>query len=86
MTASPKTSPEALGASLDDILSRYDVLLFDAYGVLVHADGALPGAAVQTKAPRRAEARNCGPNSQPGNFAQEVLHSDAAGRARSVRH
>lgn len=56
MTASPKTSPEALGASLDDILSRYDVLLFDAYGVLVHADGALPGAA-ELIARLRAEGR-----------------------------
>ncbi|MFO0725645.1 MAG: HAD hydrolase-like protein [Myxococcota bacterium] len=29
---------------LEDILARYDVFLFDAYGVLVHAAGALPGA------------------------------------------
>ena len=27
------------------LLRRYDVLLFDAYGVLVHSAGALPGAA-----------------------------------------
>jgi HAD superfamily hydrolase (TIGR01459 family) len=26
------------------LVKRYDVLLFDAYGVLVHADGAMPGA------------------------------------------
>lgn len=29
---------------LDALLSRYDVLLLDAYGVLVHSAGALPGA------------------------------------------
>jgi HAD superfamily hydrolase (TIGR01450 family) len=33
----PRTSIEAL-------MQRYDALLFDAYGVLVHATGALPGA------------------------------------------
>ena len=27
------------------LLDQYEVLLFGAYGVLVHADGALPGAA-----------------------------------------
>ncbi|MEO1272399.1 MAG: hypothetical protein AAFX99_30240 [Myxococcota bacterium] len=26
------------------LLTRYDALLIDAYGVLVHAQGALPGA------------------------------------------
>jgi len=31
--------------TLTALLDQYEVLLFDAYGVLVHADGALPGAA-----------------------------------------
>lgn len=31
--------------TIDDLISRYDVLLLDAYGVLVDGDGALPGAA-----------------------------------------
>jgi HAD superfamily hydrolase (TIGR01450 family) len=31
--------------TLRELISRYDALLFDAYGVLVHAAGALPGAA-----------------------------------------
>lgn len=31
--------------SIDDLLARYDTLLLDAYGVLVTANGALPGAA-----------------------------------------
>lgn len=31
--------------TIDDVLDRYDALLFDAYGVLVHTAGALPGAA-----------------------------------------
>jgi glycerol-1-phosphatase len=30
--------------SIETLIERYDVLLFDAYGVLVHATGALPGA------------------------------------------
>jgi HAD superfamily hydrolase (TIGR01450 family) len=30
--------------SIAGLVSRYDALLFDAYGVLVHADGPLPGA------------------------------------------
>jgi HAD superfamily hydrolase (TIGR01450 family) len=30
--------------SIDALMQRYDALLFDAYGVLVHATGALPGA------------------------------------------
>ena len=30
--------------SIDVLMQRYDALLFDAYGVLVHASGALPGA------------------------------------------
>lgn len=31
--------------SIAELAARYDALLFDAYGVLVHADGPLPGAA-----------------------------------------
>lgn len=31
--------------SIDTLLARYTVLLIDAYGVLVHTSGALPGAA-----------------------------------------
>ncbi len=31
-------------ADIDALLARYDALLFDAYGVLVSASGALPGA------------------------------------------
>ncbi|MBW2612616.1 MAG: HAD-IA family hydrolase [Deltaproteobacteria bacterium] len=30
--------------TIDTLLEQYDVLLFDAYGVLVHSSGALPGA------------------------------------------
>jgi len=30
--------------SIDALVSRYEVLLLDAYGVLVHSTGALPGA------------------------------------------
>jgi HAD superfamily hydrolase (TIGR01450 family) len=30
--------------TLQALIDQYEVLLFDAYGVLVHADGALPGA------------------------------------------
>ncbi|UCH47016.1 MAG: HAD hydrolase-like protein [Betaproteobacteria bacterium] len=30
--------------SIDELIERYDLLLFDAYGVLVHASGAMPGA------------------------------------------
>ena len=31
--------------TIDELSARYDVLLLDAYGVLVHSAGALPGAA-----------------------------------------
>jgi len=31
--------------TIEALVDRYDVLLFDAYGVLVHTSGALPGAA-----------------------------------------
>jgi len=31
-------------ATIHDLIDRYDALLFDAYGVLVHGDGPLPGA------------------------------------------
>jgi HAD superfamily hydrolase (TIGR01450 family) len=30
--------------TIDALVERYDTLLFDAYGVLVHAGGAMPGA------------------------------------------
>jgi len=30
---------------IEALIDRYDALLFDAYGVLVHAEGAMPGAA-----------------------------------------
>jgi HAD superfamily hydrolase (TIGR01450 family) len=30
--------------TIDELIVRYDALLFDAYGVLVHRDGPLPGA------------------------------------------
>jgi HAD superfamily hydrolase (TIGR01450 family) len=32
-------------ATIDELIDRHSVLLFDAYGVLVHSSGALPGAA-----------------------------------------
>ena len=38
MTAIPRIDVETL-------LRRYEVVLLDAYGVLVHSGGALPGAA-----------------------------------------
>ena len=28
--------------TIETLIARYDVLLFDAYGVLVHAAGAMP--------------------------------------------
>src|SRR5262245_46231642 len=31
--------------TVEELIARYDTLLFDAYGVLVHRAGALPGAA-----------------------------------------
>ena len=31
--------------TIDELMARYEVLLLDAYGVLVHSGGALPGAA-----------------------------------------
>ena len=30
--------------SISELRERYDAILFDAYGVLVHSDGAMPGA------------------------------------------
>lgn len=38
-------APEAI--DFETLLDRYAVLLFDAYGVLVHASGAMPGAAAR---------------------------------------
>ncbi len=40
--------------SVDALLERYDALLFDAYGVLVHAGGPMPGAAETLGALERA--------------------------------
>ncbi|NKC15728.1 MAG: HAD hydrolase-like protein [Gammaproteobacteria bacterium] len=34
---------------IDELIERYEALLFDAYGVLVHDTGALPGAAALTR-------------------------------------
>jgi ribonucleotide monophosphatase NagD (HAD superfamily) len=42
-TALPTRPPERLGYTA--LIERYDAILFDAYGVLVNASGALPGAA-----------------------------------------
>jgi len=42
--ATPDASPVP-SIALDALIARYDALLFDAYGVLVHATGAMPGAA-----------------------------------------
>jgi len=36
---------EAREITIGELIDRYTVLLFDAYGVLVHAHGAMPGAA-----------------------------------------
>jgi HAD superfamily hydrolase (TIGR01450 family) len=37
--------PEAVAhTGIDNLIDRYDALLFDAYGVLVHLTGAMPGA------------------------------------------
>jgi HAD superfamily hydrolase (TIGR01450 family) len=35
---------EVAETTLDALLERYDALLFDAYGVLVHGEGIMPGA------------------------------------------
>ncbi len=32
-------------ATISELIERYEVLLLDAYGVLVHSEGAMPGAA-----------------------------------------
>ena len=37
----------------DELIARYDALLFDAYGVLVHRDGPLPGAGALLERLRR---------------------------------
>jgi HAD superfamily hydrolase (TIGR01459 family) len=36
--------------TIGELIDRYDVLLFDAYGVLVHSNGAMPGAADMLRA------------------------------------
>jgi HAD superfamily hydrolase (TIGR01450 family) len=50
----PSTIPEA---RVHDLLDRYEVLLLDAYGVLVHSAGALPGARELLEALGRHRAR-----------------------------
>lgn len=40
-----------------DVLDRYEVLLLDAYGVLVHSAGALPGAAALLEALAHSRVR-----------------------------
>jgi HAD superfamily hydrolase (TIGR01450 family) len=43
----PRTSipqPSIPCVSINELIERYDAILFDAYGVLVHSEGALPGA------------------------------------------
>ncbi|MGZ8218223.1 HAD-IIA family hydrolase [Methylomagnum sp.] len=40
--------------TIDHLIARYDALLLDAYGVLVHKDGPLPGALALIDALRRA--------------------------------
>jgi HAD superfamily hydrolase (TIGR01459 family) len=39
-----KPAPDIPEVSLETLIRHYDVLLFDAYGVLVNTTGALPGA------------------------------------------
>lgn len=41
--------------TFDALQQRYDVLLFDAYGVLIHSTGPLPGAAERIDALNRRE-------------------------------
>ncbi len=43
MTRAPESDPIAR-VSIGALIERYDLILFDAYGVLVHSAGALPGA------------------------------------------
>ena len=66
---------------IETLIERYDTLLFDAYGVLVHAAGAMPGARAlvqrlnrkpycvitndASKLPETAAARTA-PGPQPG--------------------
>ncbi|RMH36527.1 MAG: haloacid dehalogenase [Deltaproteobacteria bacterium] len=40
----PARAGEPTPTTIDSLIARYDVLLFDAYGVLVSHSGALPGA------------------------------------------
>jgi HAD superfamily hydrolase (TIGR01450 family) len=40
--------------TLDSLIRRYDGILFDAYGVLVHGEGMMPGARAAVEALRRA--------------------------------
>ncbi len=45
--------PDVPEVRLSELLERYPVLLLDAYGVLMHGGGALPGAAALTEALNR---------------------------------
>ena len=44
MTREPVSHGLVPRVAISALVERYDLLLFDAYGVLVHAGGALPGA------------------------------------------
>lgn len=44
MTPDPIPPPSIPRTSIGGLIERYDLILFDAYGVLVHATGAMPGA------------------------------------------
>jgi len=46
-------TPEAHEITIGELMDRYTVILFDAYGVLVHAHGAMPGAATLVAALNR---------------------------------
>ena len=47
------------GITLDALIERYDGILFDAYGVLVHGDGIMPGARETVEALRKAGRPFC---------------------------
>jgi len=47
------------GITLDALIERYDGVLLDAYGVLVHGDGIMPGAREAVEALRKAGKPFC---------------------------
>ena len=79
--------------TIDALLDRYDAILFDAYGVLVHGSGPLPGAARAAHPPepgrpallrrhqRRVEAAGHGRQPLPA-----VRPADRRGAHPHVRH